>query len=220
MVSGYFSSLKAKDPMIRTHKKIMKKTFLLCSFLFFGITMVNAQDIKDLYLDYMTTRSEESENNKTISTALTLLNRSSELNDNQIANVNFHLARIYDSTGFPEKAIPYYEASLKLVPNYYVTHNALGFLHLKKCDTLGQAVTASAKAKDVTLNEKTYKAYKLQVDKTIPYFEKSQACDPDERTMEILKVLYNSTKNTTALATLPDRLAALSKECVTLLDDE
>jgi tetratricopeptide (TPR) repeat protein len=198
----------------------MKKTFLLCSFLFFGTTMVNAQDIKDLYLDYMTTRSEESENNKTISTALALLNRSSELNDKQIANVNFHLARIYDATGIPEKAIPHYEASLKLVPNYYVTHNALGFLHLKKCDTLGQAVTASAKAKDVTLNEKTYKAYKLQVEKTIPYFEKSQACDPDERTMNILKGLYNSTKNTTALATLPDRLADLSKECVTLLDDE
>ncbi|MBG6234618.1 tetratricopeptide (TPR) repeat protein [Pedobacter sp. CAN_A7] len=198
----------------------MKKTFLLCSLLFFGTTMVNAQDIKDLYFDYMTTRMVESQNNETIRSAAALLNRASELNDKQIANVNFHLGRIYASTGAPEKAITHYEASLKLVPDYFVTHNALGFLHLKKCDTLGQAVTASAKAKDVTLNEKTYKAYKLQVDKTIPYFEKSQACDPDERTMNILKGLYNSTKNTTALATLPDRLASLSKECVTLLDDE
>jgi tetratricopeptide (TPR) repeat protein len=198
----------------------MKKMLLLCSFLFFSITMVNAQDIKDLYLDYLTNRNDESLNNETISTALALLNRSSELNDKQVANLNFHLARIYEATGAPEKAITHYEASLKLVPDYYVTHNALGFLHLKKCDTLGQAVTASAKAKDVELNEKTYKAYKLQVDKTIPYFEKAQACDPDERTLNILTGLYKSTKNTTALATLPERLSALSKNCVTLLDDE
>jgi len=182
--------------------------------------MVNAQDIKDLYLNYMTTRMDESENNMTISTALALLNRSSELNDKQIANVNFHLGRIYTSTGDTEKAITYYEASLKLEPDYYVTHGALGFLHLKKCDILGQEVTASAKSKNIALNEKTYIAYKLQVDKTIPYFEKSQACDPDERTMGILEGLYKSTKNTTALATLPNRLAALNTNCVTLLDDE
>jgi tetratricopeptide (TPR) repeat protein len=198
----------------------MKKTFLLCSLLFFSITMVHAQDLKDLYTNYLTNRNDESLNKETISTALALLNRSSELNDKQIANVNFHLARIYEATGAPEKAITHYEASLKLVPDYYVTHNALGFLNLKKCDTLGQAVTASAKLKDIALNEKTYKAYKLQVEKTIPYFEKAQACDPDERTMGILKGLYKSSKNDTALATLPDRLAALSKNCITLLDDE
>lgn len=198
----------------------MKKTFLLCSFLLFSITMVNAQDIKDLYFDYLTSRSEESANDKTISTALALLNRSSELNDKQVANVNFHLARIYEITGLPEKAITHYEASLQLEPDYYVTHNALAFLHLKKCDTLGQAVTASAKAKNVTLNETTFKAYKLQVEKTIPYFEKTQACDPDERTLTILQGLYKSIKDTTALATLPERLATLGKTCVTLLDDE
>jgi tetratricopeptide (TPR) repeat protein len=198
----------------------MKKTFLLCSFLFFSITMVNAQDIKDLYFNYMTTRMNESQNKKTISTALALLNRSSELNEKQLANINFHLGRIYASTGSSEKAITHYEASLKLVPDYYVTHNALGFLHLKKCDTLGKAVSESAKLKNVALNEKTYKAYKLQVDKTIPYFEKSQACDADERTMSILNSLYKSTKNTAALATLPKRLAVLGKTCVTLLDDE
>ena len=99
----------------------MKKTLLLCSFLLFSITMANAQDIKDLYLGYLTSRSEESENNKTISTALALLNRSAELNDKQVANINFHLARIYEVTGLPEKAIAHYEASLQLEPDYYVT---------------------------------------------------------------------------------------------------
>ena len=182
--------------------------------------MANAQDIKDLYLDYLTSRSEESENNKTISTALALLNRSAELNDKQVANINFHLARIYEVTGLPEKAIAHYEASLQLEPDYYVTHNALAFLHLKKCDSLGQAVTASAKAKNVTLDETTYKAYKIQVEKTIPFFEKAQACDPDERGLNILQGLYKSIRNTAALATLPERLTTLSKNCVTLLDDE
>jgi len=188
--------------------------------MFFGISMVNAQNIKDLYLDYTLDRNDETLNTKTINRALALLNRSSELNDKQVANVNFHLARIYVSTGESEKAISHYEVSLKLVPDYYVTHHALGFLHLKKCDTLGQAVTASAKSKDIKLNEESYKAYKLQVEKTIPYLEKSQACDADERTMGILNGLYASIKNTTALATLPERLEALSKNCVDLLDDE
>lgn len=198
----------------------MKKTFLLCSFLFFGTTMVNAQDIKDVYFEYMTIRMDGDKKNETISIVQTLLNRSTELNEKQLANVNFHLARVYADTGSPEKAIAHYEASLKYEPNYYVTHNALGFLHLKKCDSLGKAVTASAKLKDVALNQKTFKAYKLEVDKTIPYFEKSQACDPDEVTMNILTGLYKSTKNTEGLATLPARLEALKGNCVTLLDDE
>jgi len=198
----------------------MKKTLLFSLFMFFGISMVNAQNIKDLYFDYMTTRMNEEQNKETIKTGLALLDRSSKLNDKQVANINFHLGRIFASTGESEKAISHYEASLKLAPDYYVTHHALGFLHLKKCDTLGQAVTASAKSKDIKLNEESYKAYKLQVEKTIPYLEKSQACDADERTMGILNGLYASIKNTTALATLPERLEALSKNCVDLLDDE
>lgn len=201
----------------------MKKLFLLNILLILGITsaaIAQEKDIKDLYMDYSVARMDPDSIPRAISTALALLNRSSELNEKQIANVNFHLGRIYETNGAADKAIPYYEQAIKLSPGYYVTYRALGYINLRKCDTLGRKVSESVKLKNVAMNQEAYKAYKIQVQKTIAYFEKSQACEPDDDNLNILKSLYTGIKDTTLLTTLPDRLTALGKDCITLLDDE
>lgn len=200
----------------------MKKTVLFNFFLLLGISTAFAQkqDIKELYFDYTQSRMNEDQNAATVEKASSLLSRSAELNDKQVANVSFHLARIYESMGKPEKAEPLYEAVTKLVPGYYVTYTSLGFINLKKCDTLGRKVSEAAKLKDAALHAIAFKAYKIQVLKTIPYFEKSEACETDERTLGILTSLYKSIKDTTSLTSLPERKALLGKDCVSLLDDE
>ncbi|WP_367867632.1 tetratricopeptide repeat protein [Pedobacter sp. WC2423] len=200
----------------------MKKTILLNLLLLFGVSTAFAQkqDIKELYFDYTQSRMNEDQNALTVEKANSLLERSSELNDKQVANVSFHLARIYESMGKPEKAEPLYEKVTKLVPGYYVTYTSLGFINLKKCDTLGRKVSESAKLKNAALNEIAFKAYKIQVQKTIQYFEKAEACETDERTLSILTSLYKSIKDTTSLASFAERKALLGKDCVSLLDDE
>lgn len=200
----------------------MKKTVLLNLFLLLGIgtAFAQKQDIKELYFDYTQSRMNEDENAITVVRASSLLSRSSELNDKQVANVSFHLARIYESMGKPEKAEPLYEIVTKLVPGYYVTYTSLGFINLRKCDTLGRKVTEAAKLKDAAMHETAFKDYKIQVLKTIPYFEKAEACETDERTLSILTSLYKSIKDTTSLASLAERKVLLGKDCVSLLDDE
>ncbi|SHG41902.1 tetratricopeptide repeat protein [Pedobacter caeni] len=181
--------------------------------------LAQQQDIKELYFDYTQIRVDDAKGTETIDKALELLKRSTELNDLQIANVNYHLGRIYETLGSAQKAIPHYEIVIKLVPGYYVPYRALGYINLKKCDSLGLKVSESAKSQNALSNEKAFKAYKTQVLKTIVYFEKSEACEADERTLSILKHLYKNIKDTSSLATLPARLETLGKDCVTLLED-
>lgn len=201
----------------------MKKRLLLSVILCIGLNSAMAQSktvAADLYFDYTLDRMDESKNDITIKRAEELLKRSSELNDKQIANVSFHLARIYETKNLAEKSVPLYETAIRLAPGYYVTYRALGYINLKKCDTLGRKVTEYAKQKNQALYEESYKIYKAQTLKTIAYFEKAEACDPDDRTMGILNTLYKSIKDTTSLPKLQERLLVLGKDCTTILDDE
>lgn len=201
----------------------MKKRLLLSVILCIRLNSAMAQSktvAADLYFDYTLDRMDESKNDITIKRAEELLKRSSELNDKQIANVSFHLARIYETKNLAEKSVPLYETAIRLAPGYYVTYRALGYINLKKCDTLGGKVTEYAKQKNQALYEESYKIYKAQTLKTIAYFEKAEACDPDDRTMGILNTLYKSIKDTTSLPKLQERLLVLGKDCTTILDDE
>jgi tetratricopeptide (TPR) repeat protein len=198
----------------------MKTLFILpfLMLLAFQSAFSQTKKIEDLYLDY--TQVRNSPNRKAAKEkSLTLMERSAELNEKQIANVNFHLAGLYEESKESELAIPYYEKVIKIVPGYYVAQRALGFIHLKKCDVLGRKVTAAAQAKNEVLYAESLKAYKKQVLLTIPYLEKSQACDPDDNTLNILSGLYKNIKATTSLTTLDGRLKELAKDCVSLLDE-
>ena len=83
--------------------------------------------IEDLYMDYTTVRNSPDQKAAKEKTQA-LLARSAELNEKQVANVNYHMARIYEEQKQPDLAIPHYEKVIKMVPGYYVAQRALGFL--------------------------------------------------------------------------------------------
>jgi len=197
-------------------KKVLIIAFLMLTALQSAISQT--KKIEDLYLDY--TQVRNSPNRKAAKEkALALLDRKTELNAKQLANVNFHLAGLYEENKEPELAIPHYEQVIKLVPGYYVAHRAMGFINLKKCDVLGRKVSAAAQAKNAALHAESFKGYKKQVLLTLPYLEKSQACDPDDNTLNIITNLYKSIKDTQSLASLDNRLKELAKDNVSLLDE-
>ena len=174
--------------------------------------------IEDLYMDYTTVRNSPDQKAAKEKTQA-LLARSAELNEKQVANVNYHMARIYEEQKHPDLAIPHYEKVIKMVPGYYVAQRALGFLLLEKSNVLANKVTAAAKAKNATLHAESFKAYKKQILALLPYLEKSQACDADERTLQTITNLYKSIKEPGLFGTLSTRLKEKGADCVTLLDD-
>lgn len=198
----------------------MKKIITLNFFILFLFQSAFSQTkkIDDLYFDY--TQFRNSPNRKEAkSKALALLERSAELNEKQIANINFHLGSIYEEDKQPELAIPHYQNVIKTVPGHYVTQRALAFIYLRQGDALGKKVTAAAQLKNATLHAEAFKNYKKQVLLTLPYFEKSQACDPDENTLNIINNLYKTIKEPQQLSTLNSRLKTLANDCVSLLDE-
>jgi tetratricopeptide (TPR) repeat protein len=198
-------------------KKILLAIFLMVAFK--GLKAQN-QNIKDLYFDYLQVRMEVLKSDDAISKAEELLKRSSELNAKQIANVNYHLGRLYEAEEQMEKAIPYYETSIKLTPGYYVPYRALGFYYFSKAQDLYQIAYRIDKLKQKEAYTKAFADFKLMATKSVQYLEKAQACDADDETLSMIEDLYKQLKEEKSLSDLKARLAKLSVGCITLLDDE
>lgn len=197
------------------------KNLLFFLFLFLGIqtTFAQKQDIKDLYFDYLQVRMDADEKPDAITKALSLLDRKAELTKTQLGNVTYHLGRLYEESGENGKAIPYYETSIKITPGYYVPYRALGFINFEECNILEKKTNDAMRSKDNKLVELLTKDYNALVMKTITYLEKSQACDPDDETKNMIINLYKKTKNANAINSLDTRLEKLSVNCITLLED-
>ncbi|TDG35215.1 hypothetical protein EZJ43_15060 [Pedobacter changchengzhani] len=179
-----------------------------------------SQNIKDAYFDFLQIRTEPYKAEESIKKGLELLQRSKELSMKQIASVTYHLGRLYEANEDMASAIPYYEKSIKLSPDYYVPYRALGFWYFKDAVDLGIKLSRIDKVKEPALYAELSADYKKLALKTTAYLEKSQACDPDDETLSMIVDLYNGIGDTDALSNLPKRLKLLEKNCVTLLDDE
>jgi hypothetical protein len=46
-----------------------------------------------------------------------------------------------------------------------------------------------------------------KIKKALPHLEKAQACDPDDQTLNLIKLLYRNIKDQHGIDTLPARLA-------------
>ena len=149
-----------------------------------------------------------------------MLKRSSELTPKQLANVEYHLGRMYEEMGTVDSAIIHYENSLKGEPDYSVIHRALGFIYLAKTRPFVTQMNEASKAKDPAANSKALGQYKAMVQKAIPYLEKYHACEPDDETLTTITNLYKSLKDNQSIATLETRLKTLGVKCVSLLEDE
>ena len=177
------------------------------------------KSIEDLYQAYTVIRTTNDNKLPAIELALDVLKRSSELTNTQIANLNFHVGRLYEETKQEEKASPYYEESLKLAPDYYVTHRALGNIYLKRSTALVQRMNEAGKAQQMDTYNKLFSEYKKITLMTLPHLEKAQACDPDEQGMQQIRGLYKNIKDLSAANTLDERLKKLAVTCVDLLED-
>ena len=199
----------------------MKTKFIAVLFLSFTYFSSFSQNvsIEDAYLNYKVGRNVKG-NTKSISSLAALLTRASELSTKQVANVEYHLGRMYEDMGNVDSAIVHYENSLKGEPDYSVIHRALGFIYLAKTKLFVAQMNEAVKAKDATANAKAFAQYKLIVKKAIPYLEKYQACEPDEETLTTITNLHKSIKDTAGITALPERLKPMALKCVSLLEDE
>ena len=173
-------------------RKVIIFFILLASFS----NVYSQKSIAELYTAYTVIRTTNNNKLAAIDLAINILKRSSELTNSQIANLNFNLGRLYEETMEEEKAVPYYESSLILALNYYVTHRALGSVYVKRSDPI------------VKINSKA-----------LPHLEKAQACEPDGQSLKQIINLYKNIKNLAAFGTLYARLKKHAVSCVDLLDD-
>lgn len=121
------------------------------------------------------------------------------------------LAKLYDDSFQADQAIIYYDKVLAAQPDYYVPHLALGYIYFNKVSDV------SKKLQIAKGDAKLMADYKAVASKALPHLEKAEACDPNDETLDMIKTLYTAIKDTAGLNTLKTRLAALSKNCITVL---
>ncbi len=191
----------------------MLKKIAFALVLAFICTTIRAQtpdQVYDQYLDFNLARYQN-ESAKALLIGESILPNVAKLPaKSQILYYN-SLAKLYEDSSQPDKAITYYEIVAAAQPDYYVPHRALGYLYADRAKELYKQIpTGKADAPE---------AYRAIVLKALPHLEKAQACDPSDETLTLIKFLYTSIKDTVGLNALPDRLKLLSENCITVLSE-
>ena len=130
----------------------------------------------------------------------------------------YAIGNLYENFNHPSEALACYEKVAVAEPNYFVAQRALGYLYLKQANELGVKLNASKK--DINENKRLTLLYTSTVKKALPYLEKAQACDPEDRTLSLIKMLHKNIKDEQGLNTLDARLQAQSKNCLDILTDK
>jgi tetratricopeptide (TPR) repeat protein len=183
-----------------------RKVLVLLLLLFSGAIAQaqTAEQVYDSYLDFNVAKLND-DAAQSIALAQKILPDTAKLTPKVRVAFYNSLAKLYEDDNQSINAIKYYKIVVAAQPDYYVAHRALGYLYIK--DISG---------KPVVMNLNYIEKARL----ALPHLEKAQACDPDENTLKVIKVLYNNLNNEAALGTLPARLEKLRKNCVDLLSDQ
>lgn len=193
---------------------MFKKAALILSLLFIA-TFAQAQtaeQVYDQYLDFSIAKTAKN-SPKAFLIGESLLSQADKLPAKSRTILFYNMAKLYEDSSNPDEAIKYYEKVTAAEPDYYVPHLALGFLYYNKLSDF------SKKLQGAKIDAKLMAEYKAMVLKALPHLEKAEACDPNDETMGMIKTLYTAINDTGGLNTLKTRLAALSKNCVTLLSE-
>lgn len=183
---------------------------LLCKSAF-------SQDLIDNYYEFGGAITEGRET-AALTYAEKILPEVSALSGKRQAIFYYKLAGLHENRKSPEKAIEYYERTLKLEPDYYVPHMALGYLYVGKANFLVGQI--NAEKSNIALREKYISQYKANLRKAVPYFEKAMACDPNDQVLASIKNAYDSLKDPATFKTLDSRLKVLEKNCVSLIRED
>ncbi len=193
---------------------MFKKAALFLSLLFI-VKFAHAQtaaQVYDQYLDFSMAKTAKSYP-KAFLIGESLLSQADKLPAKAKTILFYNMAKLYDDSGNSDEAIKYYEKVTAAEPDYYVPHLALGYIYFNKFGDF------SKKLQTAKIDAKLMAEYKAIALKALPHLEKAEACDPSEDTLDMIKTLYTAIKDTAGLNSLKSRLAALSKNCVTLLSE-
>jgi len=188
---------------------MLKKILFIIGFLIAGRTTYaqTADEVYDRYVDF-----NEAFLNANMEKAMTLgeqiLPDTTKLKPNTRTSFYNFMAQVYEGDHQSMNAILYYNRVVAAQPNYYVAHRALGYLYIK--DISGKP------ANEVVVDA----AYIDKIKKALPHLEKAQACDPDDQTLNLIKLLYRNIKDQHGIDTLPVRLAQLKKNCEDILSSQ
>jgi len=188
---------------------MLKKILFIIGFLIAGRTTYaqTADEVYDRYVDF-----NEAFLNANMEKAMTLgeqiLPDTAKLKPNTRTSFYNFMAQVYEGDHQSMNAIMYYNRVVAAQPNYYVAHRALGYLYIK--DISGKP------ANEVVVDA----AYIDKIKKALPHLEKAQACDPDDQTLNLIKLLYRNIKDQHSIDTLAARLAQLKKNCEDILSSQ
>jgi tetratricopeptide (TPR) repeat protein len=194
---------------------MMFKKTALSLFLLFVVGFAHAQtadQVYDQYIDFNMARSDKNYP-KSFLIGESLLPQANKLPPKAKTILFYSMAKLYEDSGNTDKAITYYEKVTAAAPDYYVPHLALGYIYFNKFGDF------SRKLQTVKIDAKLMADYKAIALKALPHLEKAEACEHNEETLDMIKTLYTAIKDTAGLNSLKSRLAALSKNCVTLLSE-
>ncbi|WP_299289425.1 hypothetical protein [uncultured Mucilaginibacter sp.] len=172
--------------------------------------------IYNQYLDFNEAQSKN-DNSKAMLKADSILHSSEKLPIKAQTSFYRRLAKLYEDQNQPEKAILYNEKVLQAVPDFYISHRALGYLYLlptnNLVDKMNQAKSNSAE------HQKYQSQYFKAIETALPHLEKAEACDHDDATLDLIKGLYQKLNDKAGLAGLDKRLKLLRANCIDLLTD-
>ncbi|RZA04119.1 MAG: hypothetical protein EOP47_00145 [Sphingobacteriaceae bacterium] len=196
---------------------MFKKAALFLPLLFIG-TLAHAQtadQVYDQYLDFNMARLK-SESGKAMLIGESLLPNVAKLPAKSQITYYAGLAKVYEDSSQPEKALTYYEMVTKAEPDYYVAHRALGYLYYEQASAVYDKMKVT---NDAAALASLTAVYKPKVLKALPHLEKAQACDPTAETLTLINFLYNSIKDKKGLDALDGKLKTLSTNCMSVLSE-
>ena len=188
--------------------------FMIAGFL---AKAQSADSVYNQYLDFNLERLQGNQD-RIVELGETILPNADKLPEKAKISFYFGVGKMYEDDNRFNKAIPYYEKVAAAVPDYYVVHRALGYIFLEKTKSIEQQLKAAAGDKPLTAQ--LIVTYADAVRKALPHLEKAQACDPSDETLVIIKQLYQNINDKKGLDSLPNRMKALSKNCIDILYDK
>lgn len=194
----------------------MKKTLFGLLFLMTA-TFAFAQYNTSVYNQYVDFNEAQYKNEtaKAFLKADSILNNKEKLPAKTLTNFYRSLAKLYEDQQQPQKSILYNEKVVAAVPDYYVSHRALGYLYLRDTNVLIKQIKQSNSA-----DQQKYKTqYFNLLKKALPHLEKAEACDHDDETLILIKSLYQKMNDQVGLASLNNRLKTFRANCIDLLTD-
>jgi CHAT domain-containing protein len=172
--------------------------------------------IYNLYLDFNEAEFKDQQA-KAMLKADSILNSPEKLPAKSQVHFYRSLAKMYEEQHQPEKSILYNEKVIAAVPDFYISHRALGYLYLLPANGLVEKINQSKT--DRAAYEKYQSQYFSMIKKALPHLEKAEACDHDDETLKLIKSLYQKLNDKAGLASLDNRLKSLKTNCIDLLTD-